>query len=77
MPFFLYLDLIKMRLEIMLSDFTGKKETFFGIKKKEFFEVQKNALFQKTHAFGFLLLVKKCDFFNLFRFGQNKSRNNA
>ena len=48
MPFFLYLDLIKMRLEIMLSDFAGKKETFSGIKKKkEFFKVQKIALFQR------------------------------
>ena len=45
MPFFLYLDLIKMRLKIMLSDFAGKKGTFFGIKKKEFFKVQKIALF--------------------------------
>ena len=47
MPFFLYLDLIKMRLKIMLSDFAGKKGTFFGIKKKEFFKVQKIALFQR------------------------------
>ena len=47
MPFFLYLDLIKMRLKIMLSDFAGKEGTFFGIKKKEFFKVQKIALFQR------------------------------
>ena len=31
----------------MLSDFAGKKGTFFGIKKKEFFKVQKIALFQR------------------------------
>ena len=54
MPFFLYLDLIKMRLEIMLSDFVGKKETFFGIKKKRLFQSAKKRTFSKglTHAFG-------------------------
>ena len=31
--FFLYLDLIKIRLEIMLSDFDEKKETFSGFKQ--------------------------------------------
>ena len=40
-PFFLYLDLIKMRLEIILSDFAGKKETFSGIKKKNFSKSKK------------------------------------
>ena len=54
MPFFLYLDLIKMRLEIILSDFAGKKETFPGIKKKRIFQSPKNCTFPKalTHAFG-------------------------
>ena len=47
--FFPYLDLIKMRLEIMLSDFAGKKETFFGIKKR-IFKVQKIALFQRVNS---------------------------
>ena len=37
MPFFfLYLDLIKIRLEIMLSDFEEKKETFSGFKQQNF-----------------------------------------
>ena len=31
--FILYLQLIKRRLEIMLSDFAEKKETFLGYKK--------------------------------------------
>ena len=53
MPFFLYLDLIKMRLKIMLSDFAGKKGTFFGIKKR-IFQSPKNCTFPKalTRAFG-------------------------
>ena len=33
MLFFLYLDLIKIILEIMLSDFEEKKQIFFGLKK--------------------------------------------
>ena len=65
MPFFLYLDLIKMRLKIMLSDFAGKKETFSGIKKKRIFQSPKNCTFPKalTHAF-----VQKMPFFSLFKF---------
>ena len=52
--FFLYLDLTKIRLEVMLSDFAEKKETFVA------------------HAFS-----KKIPILHLFRFCQNKSRNNA
>ena len=68
--FFLYLDLIKKRLEIILSDFAEKKETFFDL-KKQFFKVQKSLkhrTFAKgiTHAFG-----QKMPIFWLFRFGQN------
>ena len=37
--FCIYLDFVKISLEIMLNDFAGKKETFFGPKKTEFFEV--------------------------------------
>ena len=36
MTFFLDFDLIKIRPEIMLSDFEEKKETFFGLKKRNF-----------------------------------------
>ena len=35
MPIFLYLNLINLRLEIMLSDFTEKKETFFILKTEK------------------------------------------
>ena len=34
--FFLYLDLVKIRLEIILSDFAEKKENLFGLKKQNF-----------------------------------------
>ena len=34
--YFLYLNLIKISLEIMLSDFAEKKETFFDLKKQHF-----------------------------------------
>ena len=33
--FFLYLNLIKVSLEIMLSDFAEKKETFLTLKNRE------------------------------------------
>ena len=42
--FFLSLDLIKVRLEIILSEFAMKKETFFDLEKQN--------LFSLTHAFG-------------------------
>ena len=44
MPFFLYLDLVKIRLEILLNYFEERKETFQTIKKR-IFQVQKIALF--------------------------------
>ena len=34
--FLVYLDLVKIRLAIMLSDFDEKKETFFDFKKQHF-----------------------------------------
>ena len=40
--FFLYLDLVKIRLEIMLNDFAEKKETFFGYKKQNFSKSKKS-----------------------------------
>ena len=68
--FILYLQLIKKRLEIMLSDFAEKKETFFDLKKLE----SKNLHFSQgvTHAFG----SKIANFFFIV-FGQNKTRNNT
>ena len=44
--FILNLNLIKISLEIMLSDFAEKKETFLTIKKR-IFQSSKNALFQR------------------------------
>ena len=42
-----YLDLVKLRLEIMLGHFAEKKETFFTIIKTEFFQIEKIAFFSK------------------------------
>jgi len=63
---FLYLDLIKIRLEIMLSDFAEKK-TCFDYKKQNFSKSKKSA-FPKglTHAFG-----QKLPIFCLRRFSEN------
>ena len=57
--FFVYLDLVKTRLEIMLNDFAEKKETFFDYKKNRIFWSLKNRTFPKglTHGFG-----QKCPF---------------
>ena len=55
MLFFLYFDLIKIRLEIMLCDFQEKKQNFFGLKKTvRIFESPKNRIFSMglTHALG-------------------------
>ena len=73
MYFFLYLYLVKIRLEIMLNNVIDGKETFFG-KKTSIFQSPKNRIFPKglTPAFE-----QKMQLFSLFVFGQNKSRNNA
>ena len=34
--YFLYLNVIKISLEMMLPDFAEKKETFFDVKKQHF-----------------------------------------
>ena len=71
--FFLYLFLIKIRLEIMFNNVIDGKETFFGHKK---FNLSKS---QKLH---FSKGVNPCFwsknvFFSLFVVGQNKTRNNV
>ena len=68
--FFLYLDLIKMRLEMTLSEFAIKRETFFDLKIHNFSKFKNYHVFSKelTHAFG-----QKMPIFSLFRFGQNKT----
>ena len=57
----------------MLSNFTEKKKPFFTL-KTEFFQSPKNRIFPKglTYAFS-----QKMPIFPIFRFGQNKTRNNA
>ena len=40
--YFLYLNLIKISLEIVLSDFVEKKETFFDLKKQHFLKSKKS-----------------------------------
>ena len=53
MPFFfVYVDLVRIRLKIMLSDFAQEKETFLTTKNN--FSKSKNFAFSKwlTHAFG-------------------------
>ena len=57
----------------MLSDFPQEKETFLTLKNR-IFQSPKNRIFPKglTHAFD-----QKMPISSLFRFDQNKSRNNA
>ena len=59
--FFVYLDLVKIRLEIMLSDFPRKKETFWAIKNRIFQSRKKSHFFSKGFNPGFL--SKKAKFF--------------
>ena len=61
-----YLDLVKIRLAIMLSDFDEKKETFLTKGKKHFFSKG------LSYAFG-----QNMQNSSLFRFSQNKTRNNG
>ena len=72
--FFLYLQLIEIRLELTLSDFTEKKKAFFTFKTEFFSKSKKSHFFPKglTYDFG-----QKMAIFPLFTFGQNKTRNIA
>ena len=74
MLFFLYFDLIKITLQIMLNYFEEKKETFLTINSR-IFQTPKNRIF-------FFKGVNPCfwlknTIFSLFWFDQNKTRNNA
>ena len=64
--YLVYLDLVKIRLAIMLSDFAEKKDTFLIKGKKHFFPKG------LSYAFG-----QNMSNSSLFRFGQNKTRNNG
>ena len=68
--FFLYLVLVKTRLEIRYNNVLDRKETFFEYKNK-IFHSPKNGIFPKglTHAFG------QKSIFLSFVFTQNKTRN--
>ena len=59
-----YLDLVKIRLAIMRSDFTQEKGTFLTLKNR-IFQSPKNRIFPKglTHAFD-----QKMPISSLFRF---------
>ena len=73
-PSFLYLDLIKISLEMMLSDFAEKKKAFFNLTKQNFSKSKKSHFFPKGLTYAF---VQKMPIFSLFKFDQNKPRNNA
>ena len=45
MPFFVYVDLVKIRLEIMLSDFPQEKRNLFDYKKQNFSKSKKSHFF--------------------------------
>ena len=69
--FFLYLFLVKIRLETRFNSILDRKETFFDYKK--IFQAPKNRIFPKglTHALGEKMLN-----FSLFRFCQEKMLHN-
>ena len=71
--FFLYLSLVKTRLEIRFNNVLDTKELFFDYKRK-ISESPKNRIFPKwlTHTFG-----QKMPNFYLFKFGQNITRKYA
>ena len=71
--FFFSLDLIKIRLEITLSEFAMKKETFFDLEKQNFSKCKKTHFFFK--GVNQCFWPKNANF--LFKFDQNKPRNNA
>ena len=73
--FVLNLDLVKIRLEIMLNYFKERNEISLTTKKKQNIAKSKRSFFFSNglfHAFG-----QNMPFFSLFRFDQNKTRNNA
>ena len=66
--FFLSLDLVKIRLEIMLNDFAEKKETFFGYKKQNFSKSKKSHFSKGVNP---CFWTKIANFFCLCRFREN------
>ena len=74
MPFFAYIDLVNIRLEIMLSDFHRKKETLLTIKNR-IFQSPENRIFFPNGLIQ--ALDQKMPNSSLFTFGHNKTRYNA
>ena len=64
---------VKITVQIRFNNVVHRKQTFFDYKDK-IFQSPKNCIFREglTYAFG-----QKMQFFSLFVFGQNKTRNNA
>ena len=58
--FFLYLQFIKKRLEIMLGDFAEKKETFSHFKQQSFLKSKKSDFFIGVNP---CFWAKKANFF--------------
>ena len=56
--FFVYVDLVKIRLEIMLTDFPQKKETFLDYEKQNFSKSKKSHVFKNANYLDYLDLVK-------------------
>ena len=77
MPFFVYVDLVKIRLEIMLTDFPHEKRNLFDYKKQNFSKSKKSHFFPN----GLIqALDQKMPNSSLFTFGHNKtskSKNSA
>ena len=73
--FFVYVDLQRIRLKIMLSDFAQEKDTFLTIKDR-IFQSPKICIYPKGLTQDF---DQKMSISSLFRFGQRleRSRNNA
>ena len=71
---FLYLDMGKITLQIMLNYCEEKKETFFDYKKENFSKSKKSYFFFKGVNPCFW---PKNAIFSLFLFYQNKTRNNT
>ena len=61
---FRYLDLVKVRLEIIRNNFGEKKKPFYTI-KRTIFNSPQNRIFAKglTHAFGQKMQVQSFSFF--------------
>ena len=69
--FFSLFTIDQKRQEIKLGDFAEKKKPFFTLKNRIF---PKNRIFSKGLTYVF---CQKMPIFRLFRFSQNKTRNNA